>query len=129
MSVPSPTDLPRIFAAAWGAQDARALAALFTPDADLISLTGGFAESRGEVEALFAGEFAGAFSRAKLSSGKTKIRSLGPHVAVVIQKVTISGLINAHGQDAGRIGALLACTMAEAQSGWFIVSAQFVVEP
>ena len=101
----------------------------FVEDADFISLTGGVAESRKQIEEIFAGELAGAFARARLVTGKTRVRPLGKHVAVVTQRFVLSGLVHADGADAGRIGAVFAATMAQTNNGWRIVSAQFVVEP
>lgn len=129
MSLPHPADLTRAFALAWGARDARALAALFAPDADFLSMTGAAAEGRAEIAEILAGELAGAFARARLVTGKTKLRPLGPHAAVVLQRFVLTGIVHPDGSDAGRIGALLAATMATGSEGWEIVSAQFVAEP
>lgn len=128
MSLERPDALPRTFARDWGARDARALAALFAPDADFFSLTGGVAEGRTEIAALLAGELAGAFSRARLVTGKTKLRPVGPEACVVLQRFVLSGIVHPDGSDAGRIGALLAATLGLGPDGWQIVSAQFVAE-
>lgn len=124
----APEDLPRAFAHVWGARDARALADMFTPDAEFLSLTGGIAEGREEIAELLAGEFSGAFSRARLVTGKTRVRPVGSEVVVLSQRFVLSGIINADGSDAGRIGALLCATMAHYENGWQVVAAQFVVE-
>ncbi|MFT3690250.1 YybH family protein [Paenirhodobacter sp.] len=123
-----PEDLPRAFAHTWGARDAVALAEMFTPDAEFLSLTGGIAEGREAIAELLAGELAGAFARARLVTGKTKVRPIGADVAVVSQRFVLSGIVNADGSDAGRIGALLCATMGRFGGGWQIVAAQFVVE-
>lgn len=128
MSLAAPTDLPRAFAAAWAARDAGALAALFAEDADFLSLTGAAAEGRAAIAEIFAAEFAGAFARARLVTGRLKLRPLGPHAAVVQQRFVLSGLVHADGADAGRIGALLAATLSPTAQGWQVVAAQFVAE-
>ncbi len=128
MSLERPDALPRAFARDWGAHDARALAALFAEDADFLSLTGGVAEGRTEIAELLAGELAGAFSRARLVTGKTKLRPVGPEACVLIQRFVLSGIVHEDGTDAGRIGAVLAATMGLGPEGWEIVAAQFVVE-
>lgn len=124
----APEDLPRAFAHAWGARDAVTLSEFFTSDAEFLSLTGGIAEGRDEIADLLAGELAGAFSRARLVTGKTRLRPIVPEVAFVSQRFVLSGIINADGSDAGRIGAILCATMAHRPEGWQIVAAQFVVE-
>lgn len=126
--LPSPEDLPRAFAHTWGARDAAALADMFTQDAEFLSLTGGIAEGRDAIAELFAGELAGAFSRARLVTGKTRVRPVGSEVVVLSQRFVLSGIVNADGSDAGRIGALLCATMGQFNGGWQIVAAQFVVE-
>ncbi len=128
MSLNAPADLPRAFALAWGARDAQALAELFAEDADFLSLTGGAAEGRAEIAALLAGEMSGAFARARLVTGRSKLRPLGPHAAVLIQRFVLSGIVHVDGTDAGRIGAVLAATLGVGAKGWEIVAAQFVAE-
>ncbi|MBW6506757.1 MAG: SgcJ/EcaC family oxidoreductase [Rhodobacteraceae bacterium] len=128
MSLAAPADLPRAFAAAWAARDAAALAELFAEDADFVSLTGGAAEGRAAIADLFAAEFAGAFARARLVTGRLKLRPLGPHAAVVLQRFVLSGLTHADGSDAGRIGALFAATLSPTAQGWQVIAAQFVAE-
>lgn len=128
MTLAAPADLPRAFAAAWGARDAAALAALFAEDGDFFSLTGGTAEGRAAIAELVASEFSGAFARARLVTGRTRVRPLGPHAAVVLQRFVLSGLVHADGADAGRLGALLAATLAATPQGWVVVAAQFVPE-
>ncbi|MGD9917615.1 MAG: SgcJ/EcaC family oxidoreductase [Paenirhodobacter sp.] len=129
MSLADPADLPRAIAHAWGARDAHALAGYFAPDADFLSLTGGSAEGAKEIAEIFAGELAGAFSRARLVTGKTKLRAVAGGAAVVItQRFVLSGIVHADGSDAGRIGAIFCATMEPGPEGWWIVAAQFVPE-
>lgn len=128
MSFDTPDALPRAFAKAWGARDAQMLAGFFAADADFLSLTGGMATGREEIAELLAGELAGAFSRARLVTGKTKLRPVGPEAAVMLQRFVLTGIVHADGSDAGRIGCTLAATMGLSDDGWEIVAAQFVVE-
>ena len=128
MSLASPADLPRAFAVAWGAHDARALAGFFAEDADFLSLTGGVAEGRTEIAEVLAGELAGAFARARLVTGKTRIRPIGAEACVLLQRFVLTGIVHADGSDAGRIGAVFCATLALSPTGWQIVAAQFVVE-
>ncbi len=128
MALASPSDLPRAFAHTWGARDAVALADMFTFDAEFLSLTGGLAEGRTEIAELLASELAGAFSRARLVTGKTRIRPIMPEVVVMSQRFVLSGVVHADGSDAGRIGTILCATLVHTAEGWQIVAAQFVVE-
>ena len=128
MSVASPDTLPRAFAAAWSARDAAMIAALFAEAADLLSLTGHWAEGRTAIAETFAGELAGAFQRAKLVTGRVKQRHLAPGVAQVMQRFVLSGILNPDGSDAGRVGAILSAVLVERPEGWSIAAAQFTAE-
>ncbi|MER5170557.1 SgcJ/EcaC family oxidoreductase [Thioclava sp. GXIMD2076] len=124
----SPEDLPRAFTRAWSSKDARLLASFFTEDADFLGLTGEAVDGRQQIAELLAGEMAGAFARARLVTGKVRFRAVGRDVVIVQQRFVLSGIVNADGSDAGRVGAVFISVMARAGNGWLIVSGQFVVE-
>ncbi|MFD2174049.1 SgcJ/EcaC family oxidoreductase [Rhodobacter lacus] len=123
-----PAELARRFAALWGTRDARGIAALFAPDGEFLSLTGGVGQNPKEIAELLAGEFAGAFQRARLVTGRSRLRPIGEGAAVIWQRFVLSGLVDENGAEAGRIGAALCATLERTGAGWQIVSAQFVVE-
>ena len=128
MTLATPDLLPRAFAAAWAVRDADRIAALFAEDADLLSLTGHWAEGRKEIAETFAGELAGAFQRAKLVTGKAKLRDLAPGVTQVMQRFVLSGILNPDGSDAGRVGAILSAVLVQGPGGWSVAAAQFTAE-
>ncbi len=128
MSLPDAAAFPRAFADAWAARDARAMAALFAPDADFLTLTGHWAEGQKAIAETLAGEMAGAFARTKLVTGRVKARALAPGVAQVMQRYVLSGILNADGSDAGRVGAILSATLVEGPGGWQVAAAQFTAE-
>lgn len=118
----------RAFAQAWLAQDTAALGRLFAADADFLSLTGAWAEGRTEIERVLRAELKGAFARAKLVTGRAKVRPIAPGAAVVHQRFVLSGVLNADGSDAGRIGAILMAVLVWEAGVWYAVSAQFTAE-
>ena len=128
MTLAAPDHLPRSFAAAWSARDADRIAALFAEDADLLSLTGHWAEGRKAIAETFADELAGAFQRARLVTGRAKQRQLAPGVAQVMQRFVLSGILNPDGSDAGRVGAVLSAVLVERPGGWSVAAAQFTAE-
>lgn len=128
MTLPQPDAFAAEFSARWKAKDADALAALFAEDADFLSLTGAWVEGRDQIATVLKAELAGAFAKAKLVTGRTKLRPVGPHTAVVLQRYVLSGLVNADGSDAGRIGTVLSATLAASGDSWHAVAAQFTVE-
>ena len=128
MSFGAPDQFSRAFSLAWGSRDVATLAAMFAEDADLLTLTGAWAEGRQAIADVLAGELAGAFARAKLVTGRTKLRELGTGGAVLMQRFVLSGIRHADGSDAGRVGAVLNAVMVAGGGGWEVVSASFTVE-
>ncbi|MCU9847706.1 SgcJ/EcaC family oxidoreductase [Defluviimonas sp. WL0024] len=128
MTLSAPETFVRAFANAWAVRDAKAIAALFAEDADFLTLTGHWAEGRKAVEETLAGEMAGAFARAKLVTGRTKLRMVAPGVAQLMQRYVLSGILNADGSDAGRVGAILSAVLVEGPQGWTVAAAQFTAE-
>ena len=125
-----PADFPRAFAASFGAQDASAMADLFTEDGSFHGLTGHFATGRAAVEADLQAEFAGLSRMARLVTGKAKVRTLGADSAVLHQRFVVTGLRDATGAEMPRVGALLTAVLVATSTGWQAVSATFaVVEP
>ncbi|MGO4908149.1 SgcJ/EcaC family oxidoreductase [Pseudorhodobacter sp. W20_MBD10_FR17] len=118
-------EFPRAFAKAWGARDHAGLAALLAEDADMLSLTGGWAEGRREIESLLRNEFSGVFSQSRLVTGKTRLRPLGPGAAVLQQRFVLSGLVDAAGNDLGRTGAILIAVLVARAGGWQAITLQF----
>lgn len=123
-----PDAFPRAFSDAWAARDAKALAELFAPDGDFLTLTGAWAEGREAIARALAAEFKGAFARTKLVTGRAKLRPLGPHAAMVMQRFVLSGLLDSEGRDAGRHGAVLSATLVAGTEGWLVAAASFCAE-
>jgi hypothetical protein len=121
--IADPEDFSRSFTRFWGVQDVAGLGGLQAEDADVITLTGRWCEGRKAAEATFTGEFAGAFARARLVTGK--LRPLGPGAAILHQRFVLSGLTGADGRDMGRIAALLIAVLLAKSDGWQAVSLQF----
>lgn len=128
MSLAAPADFARAFANAWSTHDARSLAALFADDADFLTLTGIWAEGEKAITEALAGELMGAFARAKLVTGRGRIRDVAPGVALISQRFVLSGIVHADGSDAGRVGAILSATLVSGATGWQVVAAQFTAE-
>ncbi|MCB2127928.1 MAG: SgcJ/EcaC family oxidoreductase [Rhodobacteraceae bacterium] len=128
MSLPSPDAFPRAFANAWATRDAAEIAALFAEDADFLSLTGAWAEGRKGISDLLGAELSGAFARAKLVTGRGKQRPLAPGATMILQRFVLSGIVDANGRDAGRIGAVLSAVLVESSGRWQVAAAQFSVE-
>ena len=128
MTLADPGDFPRAFSNAFSSRDLGAIAALFSKDADFLSLTGHWAAGAPAIEDVLAAELAGTLARARLVSGRTRLRAVAPGVAQIIQRFVLSGLSHPDGSDAGRVGVILSALLCEGTEGWHAVSAQFSPE-
>lgn len=119
------SELPRLFAASFGAQDAAGLAAFFAEDGSLHSLTGAFLSGRKEIEKGLAEEFAGLSRMARLVSGRLALRPIGPGAVILHQRFVVTGLRDAQGAELPRVGALLTAVLAARDGGWQVLTATF----
>lgn len=122
-------DFPRSFAAAFAAQDASGLAALVAPDGCLQSLTGLWADTPETIESAFAAEAAGIFARARLVTGKSQFRPLGPDTGLLRQRFTVSGALEETGAELPRFAAMLIAVLELGPNGWQAVSLSFTALP
>lgn len=115
---PQPEDFVPCFGLAYAARDAAAIAGLCAPDAAGLSLTGGWAEGRAELERLWAAEFAGALAQSRLVTGKGRLQRLAGGVVLVQQRFVLSGITDVTGRDAGRLGMMLSAVLTDGGAGW-----------
>jgi uncharacterized protein (TIGR02246 family) len=80
------------FVAAWNQHDAKAMAAVWAPDGDLINPFGRWAKGRAEIEKLFSDEHATFMKGTTYSIGNYKVRFASPAVAVVDWDGEIAGM-------------------------------------
>lgn len=116
--ITAPDQFSRIFAAAFGAQDADAIARLLTPDATVLTLTGQWAEGAGPAQALMAEDFAGTLARARLVTGRFSLTPLRDDIVLLHQRYVVTGAVDGAGADMARIGAILTATLVAAKGEW-----------
>ncbi len=125
----SAEDFARDFAQAWQKGDSRGIGALFTPDATFMTLTGVWCEDRAAIEAAAGAEFEGIFARARLVTGRGRLRLPAPSVGLLTQRFVLSGLRHSDGSDAGRVAAVLTAVLnRDAEGGWLAVAGHFSAE-
>ena len=122
-----PQSFARLFAQAFGTQDPAGLAALFSQDGSLHSLTGRHLEGRRGIEAGLAEEFAGLSRMARLVTGRTGQQNLGSDVIILHQRFVVTGLRDANGAEMPRVGALLTAVLAREGNAWLAKAATFAV--
>ena len=121
----TPQDFPRAFASAFGAQDAERIAGHLAADAQVLTLTGAWAEGREAAKAVLAAEFAGIFARARLVTGKSSLRPLADPVCLLHQRFVVSGAQGPDGADLPRFAAMLSVVLVATTTGWQAASLTF----
>jgi uncharacterized protein (TIGR02246 family) len=124
MTLDTPEDMPRAFAAAWMERDARALSRLFAEDADFVNVTGIWWEDREAIRKAHHYGLTTFFRASRLTVGRMKLRALGPDAAVVHARMILTGQLSPDGGQAGTRHTILTFVMARGRDGWLCVSAQ-----
>lgn len=120
----SPADFPAAFIAAWDSREGAAIAALFTEDADFVNVTGLWWHGREAIAKPHDYALKSFFSDTSLRAGRTEVRPLGPDVAVVRCRLTLSGQTAPDGSTAGPRQTILTAVLQRQPEGWLAVSAQ-----
>jgi uncharacterized protein (TIGR02246 family) len=85
-----PEDVPTMYARAWNARDANALASLFDGDAEFVNVTGLCWHGRDSIRKGHAARLEDA-DGSMMATGETNVKLLLPEVAVVHSTMTLSG--------------------------------------
>ena len=112
------------FVAAWNKNDAKAMAAGWAPDGDLINPFGRWAKGRAEVEKLFADEHTTFMKGTTYSMSNYKVRVPSPAVAVVDWDGEIAGM---HAPDGSAMPAFkhhVVDVYAKKGNHWWIAAAR-----
>ncbi len=118
MSLPGPEDFARRFAAAFSARDAVAIGALCTEGAGALTLTGGWADDRTGVQALWAADLAGPLAGTRLVTGKMRLVPVAEGAVMLHQRFVLSGVTDANGGDLGRLGVMLCALLLRQDADW-----------
>jgi uncharacterized protein (TIGR02246 family) len=87
----SPADVPGLFARAWNARDADALASLFDEDAEFVNGSGLCWHDRETIRKAHASWLQRLVETSMLASGEPRVKLLSPEVAVVHATMTLTG--------------------------------------
>ena len=75
----------------WSRHDARAYAALFTEDCDVVNVVGWWWKGRAELERKLAAAFLFVFSESQLTITDVQVRFLSPNIALAHARWTMTG--------------------------------------
>ena len=120
----SPEDIPHAFARAWMARDADALAALFTQDAEFVNVVGLWWHDRDAIRAAHDYGLSTFFADSTIRPGVIRVKQLGPDVAVVQCRFTLTGQRLPDGSQAGERRSVLSFVAQRQGDHWPVVMAQ-----
>jgi uncharacterized protein (TIGR02246 family) len=108
---------------AWNRHDAKAYAALFTQDGDVVNVVGWWWKGRAEIERKLAAGFAFVFKNSELMVTDVDVRFINPKLAIAHTRWTMTGAKVPPGMPEPRTGIQL--QVLQKQHGrWLIVSFQ-----
>ena len=116
-----------VFAAAWNSHDAKAMAATWSKDGDLVNPFGRAAKGRMNIETLITDEHAVAFKHSTYAPGPMSIRFIQPTVAVAESDTVISGIVNMDGTSAPPMNVHIMRVVQKINGKWLTVTARPVI--
>jgi len=119
----------QVFAAAWNIHDAKAMAATWTKDGDLVNPTGHAAKGRANIEAMIATEHSVAFKHSTYTPGTMSIRFIEPTIAVADSDTVISGALNMDGTSTPPMNVHITRVVQKINGKWLTVTARPVIYP
>ena len=116
-----------VFAAAWNRHDAKAMAATWSQDGDLVNPFGRAAKGRAGIETMIGEEHASAFKRSTYTPGPMSIRFIEPSVAVAESDTQINGIVNPDGTSAPAMNVHITRVLQRRNGKWLTVTARPVI--
>lgn len=107
----------------WSRHDAKAYAALFTQDCDVINVVGWWWKGRAELESKLTAGFAYVFKESTLSITDVQVRLLAPSIAVAHARWKMSGARTPPGIPEPREG-IQTLVFTKTAEGWLIAAFQ-----
>ena len=117
------------FPPAWAKSDAKALAALYTADADYVSSTGLMARGRAEIEKAYITQMSGAYKGTSLKNATTNIRFLKPDIAITNGTFEVTGLRGPGGQEAAPRKGINTSILVKQNGQWLITALRAWIPP
>jgi len=117
------------FAAAWAKDDAKAMAALWAPDGDLINPWLRVAKGRVEIEKLFQDEHSAAMKGTTYGIKFDGVRFLGPDTAIAEWDSTISGMKGPDGSAMPPLPHHVTMVLQQKEGKWWIVAGRPMIAP
>jgi uncharacterized protein (TIGR02246 family) len=116
------------FINAWNAHDANSLGRLFTEDGDFVGIGGTLWHSPAEITRVHAELFAGRYDHSAYTlDGTPNVAFLGPELALIHWRWTISGVLNTDGTLMAPYSGIFTWVAVNRQGAWRVRAAQNTV--
>jgi uncharacterized protein (TIGR02246 family) len=109
---------------AWNKHDAKAVAAVFTEDADMITADGRLISGRAEIEKSLAADHGGALREASLQVLKEPVRFPTPDVAVSDAEVQIAGVAGPDGAKMPPMTLMVTNVWKKTDGNWLVFASR-----
>ena len=120
----TPQDIPRLFAEAWNAKDAQALASLFAEDADFVNVVGLWWHSRADIDRAHHYGLSTFFRDSYISARHVTVRRVGDSVSIVHTRWKLTGQVGKGGETLEDRFAIMVFVAERSPEGWIIRAAQ-----
>lgn len=108
---------------AWTRHDAKAYAALFTEDCDVVNVVGWWWKGRAELEQKLGAAFTVVFRESQLTIAEVQVRFLSPEIALAHARWTMSGARTPPGMPEPREG-IQTLVLSKTAGQWLIAGLQ-----
>jgi uncharacterized protein (TIGR02246 family) len=119
----TPSDVAILFAQAWNARDANALASLFDEDAEFVDETGLCWHDRESIRTAHASRLQGSVDATTLATDDPKVKLISPEVAVVHARMTRSNGAGPDGVTSAPRTTIVSFVVHRAGERWLCASA------
>lgn len=124
MKIPqTPEDAPRLFAEAWNAKNAKALAQLFAEDAEFVNVVGLWWHNRADIERAHEYGLRTFFRASTLSTQHIEVRQINQDVAIIHVRWNLTGQLGKGGEALDDRFTIMMLVTQRQKDGWSVVAA------
>lgn len=120
----TPESVLDAWADAWNRNDAAALAALFTKDAQFVNVVGLWWHNNEDIQLAHQYGFDHIFAGSRMEFGRHTVRMLGDDAAVVVAKWAVTGQTSPSGEQGEKRKGMFTFVLQKFGDNWLTVSAQ-----
>lgn len=119
----TPDDIPHLFAKAWNARDAQALASLFVEDADFVNVVGLWWDNRDDIERAHHYGLTTFFQSSEISPRRIKVRNVSDDIAIIHTRWRLQGQLGKNGEQLDTRFAIMVFFAERRRAGWVVLAA------